>query len=64
MLSNPAAPARIRGVLNGESGLNDGIVTPVVMLALVKTQAIAVCRKLGVGSRSDAVERARALGML
>ncbi|HSP36483.1 MAG TPA: AAA family ATPase [Frankiaceae bacterium] len=30
----------------------------------VKTQAIAVYRKLGVGSRSDAVERARALGMV
>lgn len=30
----------------------------------VKTQAIAVYRKLGVGSRSDAVERAHALGLI
>ena len=34
VISNPAVPARIRGILNVESGLNDGIVTPVVMLAL------------------------------
>jgi len=30
----------------------------------VKTQAIAVYRKLNVSSRSDAVERARGLGIL
>lgn len=34
VITNPAVPARIRGLLNVESGLNDGIVTPVVMLAL------------------------------
>jgi LuxR family maltose regulon positive regulatory protein len=30
----------------------------------VKTQAIAAYRKLGVSSRSEAVERARSLGMI
>lgn len=31
---NPAVPARIRRVLNVESGLNDGLTTPVVLLAI------------------------------
>ncbi|MGW6130633.1 cation:proton antiporter domain-containing protein [Cellulomonas sp. NPDC055163] len=34
VMSDPAVPARVRRVLNVESGLNDGIVTPVVMLAI------------------------------
>ena len=34
VVSNPAVPARIRRLITVESGLNDGIVTPVVMLAL------------------------------
>ena len=31
---DPAGPARIRRVLNVESGLNDGIATPVVLVAI------------------------------
>ena len=31
---NPVVPARVRRVLNVESGLNDGLVTPVVLFAL------------------------------
>lgn len=31
---NPAVPARVRRVLNVESGLNDGLATPVVLLAV------------------------------
>lgn len=31
---NPAVPARVRRVLNVESGLNDGLTTPVVLLAI------------------------------
>ena len=31
---NPAVPARIRRLLNVESGLNDGIATPVVLVAI------------------------------
>ena len=34
VITNPAVPSRIRHILNVESGLNDGIVTPVVMVAL------------------------------
>jgi len=34
VIANPAVPARIREILNVESGLNDGIVTPVVLVAL------------------------------
>jgi NhaP-type Na+/H+ or K+/H+ antiporter len=34
VVTNPAVPARVRRLLTVESGLNDGIVTPVVMLAL------------------------------
>ncbi|MEU8244299.1 cation:proton antiporter [Actinoplanes missouriensis] len=39
VVTNPVVPARIRRVLNVESGLNDGIVTPVVMLALAGAAA-------------------------
>jgi sodium/hydrogen antiporter len=34
VVTNPAVPSRIRRLINVESGLNDGIATPVVMLAL------------------------------
>lgn len=34
VMSNPVVPARIRRLINVESGLNDGIATPVVMLAI------------------------------
>ena len=34
VVSNPAVPTRIRRLITVESGLNDGIATPVVMLAL------------------------------
>jgi sodium/hydrogen antiporter len=34
VVTNPAVPTRIRRLITVESGLNDGIVTPVVMLAL------------------------------
>lgn len=34
VMSDPAVPSRIRRVLNVESGLNDGIATPVVSLAI------------------------------
>jgi NhaP-type Na+/H+ or K+/H+ antiporter len=39
VISNPAVPGRIRGILNVESGLNDGIVTPVVLVALAGAAA-------------------------
>jgi sodium/hydrogen antiporter len=34
MMVNPAVPARIRRLINVESGLNDGIATPVVLVAV------------------------------
>ena len=34
MMDNPAVPARIRRIINVESGLNDGIATPFVTVAL------------------------------
>ncbi len=34
MMVNPAVPVRIRRLLNVESGLNDGIATPLVLVAL------------------------------
>jgi sodium/hydrogen antiporter len=34
MMTNPAVPARIRRLINVESGLNDGIATPFVLVAL------------------------------
>ena len=39
VITNPVVPARVRGILNVESGLNDGIVTPVVMVALAGAAA-------------------------
>jgi NhaP-type Na+/H+ or K+/H+ antiporter len=34
VITHPAVPVRIRRIINVESGLNDGIVTPIVLLAL------------------------------
>ena len=34
VVTNPVVPSRIRRIITVESGLNDGIVTPVVMLAI------------------------------
>jgi sodium/hydrogen antiporter len=39
MMGNPAAPSRIRRLINVESGLNDGIATSVVLFALAGAQA-------------------------
>jgi len=39
VMTNPSVPERIRRVLNVESGLNDGIVTPVVIVAIAGVAA-------------------------
>ncbi|MGH3280175.1 MAG: cation:proton antiporter [Trebonia sp.] len=39
MMANPVIPARIRRLINVESGLNDGIATPFVSVALVGAAA-------------------------
>ena len=41
VVTNPAVPERIRRLITVESGLNDGIATPVVMLAIAGTAAAA-----------------------
>ena len=41
VVTNPAVPARIRRLITVESGLNDGIATPVVMLAIAGAAAAA-----------------------
>ncbi len=37
---NPVVPARVRRILNVESGLNDGLVTPVVLLAVAAAAGV------------------------
>jgi NhaP-type Na+/H+ or K+/H+ antiporter len=39
VIGNPQVPSRVRRIVNVESGLNDGIVTPVVLLALAGAAA-------------------------
>jgi NhaP-type Na+/H+ or K+/H+ antiporter len=38
---NPVVPARVRRILNVESGLNDGLVTPVVLFAVATAAGLA-----------------------
>lgn len=40
VVTNPAVPSRIRRLITVESGLNDGIVTPVVMFAIAGAAAV------------------------
>ena len=50
VVTNPAVPPRIRRLITVESGLNDGIATPVVMLAIAGAAAAAGSEEaLGVG---------------
>ncbi len=57
MMVNPAVPARIRRLINVESGLNDGIATPVVLVAVAGAAGTA-----GIGPGEAAAELA--LGVL
>src|SRR6476660_7253648 len=41
VMSDPTVPSRIRRVLNVESGLNDGIATPIVLVAIAGVAADA-----------------------
>lgn len=56
VIDDPRVPMRLRGALNVESGLNDGIATPVVTLAL--TLAVT---QLGLGAAGEPVSVATAL---
>ncbi|WP_113700884.1 cation:proton antiporter [Nonomuraea lactucae] len=50
MMSEPEVPARVRRLINVESGLNDGIVTPVVLLAIAGAQATESAQRFQPGS--------------
>lgn len=50
MMVNPAVPARIRRLVNVESGLNDGIATPVVSVAIVGVAATEGAGHTGPGA--------------
>ncbi|MEY9778279.1 cation:proton antiporter [Arthrobacter sp. MW3 TE3886] len=55
VVTNPAVPSRIRQLITVESGLNDGIATPVVMLAIAGAAAAAGLESAA-GPGSAAVE--------
>jgi hypothetical protein len=44
LMVNPAVPARIRRLINVESGLNDGIATPVVPVAVAHPPCVLTIR--------------------
>ena len=50
MMVNPAVPARIRRLLNVESGLNDGIATPFVLVAIAGAQTSEHAHAAGPGT--------------
>src|SRR5690348_16630982 len=56
MMVNPAVPVRIRRLINVESGLNDGIATPFVLIALAGVAAGG--HAAGVGPAGAAAELA------
>jgi NhaP-type Na+/H+ or K+/H+ antiporter len=47
VMVNPAVPARIRRLLNIESGLNDGIATPVVLVAIAGAETAEHAASVG-----------------
>jgi NhaP-type Na+/H+ or K+/H+ antiporter len=50
VVTNPAVPSRVRRLITVESGLNDGIATPVVMLAIAGASSAASAQEgTGVG---------------
>jgi NhaP-type Na+/H+ or K+/H+ antiporter len=49
MMVNPAVPARIRRLLNVESGLNDGIATPFVLVAVAGAPTAEHAHAVGPG---------------
>ena len=60
VMVNPAVPARIRRLLNVESGLNDGIVTPVVLVAIAGAATDEHAASIGPGAAAAEL----ALGVL
>jgi sodium/hydrogen antiporter len=62
MMDNPAVPERIRRLINVESGLNDGIATPFVMVAVVGAESGGHAAGLGTSPLGAVAELA--LGVL
>jgi sodium/hydrogen antiporter len=60
VMVNPAVPARIRRLLNIESGLNDGIATPVVLVAIAGAATAEHAASVGPGAAAAEL----ALGVL
>jgi NhaP-type Na+/H+ or K+/H+ antiporter len=60
VMVNPAVPARIRRLLNIESGLNDGIATPVVLVAIAGAATAEHVASVGPGAAAAEL----ALGVL
>jgi NhaP-type Na+/H+ or K+/H+ antiporter len=52
---NPVVPVRVRRVLNVESGLNDGLATPIVLFALAAAGSHGPAHALGTAVRELAV---------
>ncbi len=50
VMTNPAVPARVRRLLNVESGLNDGIATPVVLVAVAGVAVAGTAASSGPGA--------------
>ena len=50
VVTNPVVPSRVRRLLTVESGLNDGIVTPVVMVAIAGAATVESTRTSEVAS--------------
>ena len=61
VVTNPVVPSRIRRVLTVESGLNDGIATPIVMVAIAGT--LAAEESTGSGAGGALVELAIGVGV-
>ena len=50
VMVNPAVPARIRRLINVESGLNDGIATPFVLVAIAGAATAEHAAQTGPGT--------------
>jgi sodium/hydrogen antiporter len=50
VVTNKVVPSRVRRLITVESGLNDGIVTPIVMVAIAGAVALEEAHGAGVGS--------------
>jgi len=63
MMVNPAVPARIRRLLNVESGLNDGIATPFVLVAVGAPGAGWSARRAAAAGRRKGFAGSAVLGL-